>query len=156
MFGIGTVIGPIIGGALTENVTWRWCFYINLPVGAVTVLALLAVFHPPARRDEKLPLNEKIKKLDLVGTVLFIGAIIMVLIALQFGGNTYPWKSATIIGLFCGFGGLMLLFMAWQAHMGEEAMIPPRILMQRTVLTSCAATSFVFGSAFVTIYYIPE
>lgn len=154
--GISTISGPLIGGALTQRASWRWCFYINLPIGAVTAILLIALFHPPVRPNEQRPLLERMKKLDAVGALLFIPAIVMVLLALQWGGNEYPWKSATIIGLFCGFGGLFSVFVAWQVYQGDSAMIPLGLLARRTIVASSLTSMCVFGSLFVVIYYIPE
>ena len=154
--GISTISGPVIGGALTQAVSWRWCFYINLPIGTATAISLIALFHPPVRPNEQHPLIERAKKLDLVGAFLFAPSIIMALLALQWGGNQYPWRSATIIGLFCGFGGLLLVFVAWQMHKGDDAMIPLRLLGRRTIISTSLTSMCVFGSLFVIIYYIPE
>jgi MFS family permease len=154
--GISTISGPLIGGALTQRASWRWCFYINLPIGAITAIALIALFHPPIRTNEQKPLLERAKKLDLVGAFLFMPSIFMLLLALQWGGNEYPWKSATIIGLFCSFGGLFLAFVGWQVYKGDSAMIPLQLLGRRTIIASSLTSFFVFGSLFVVIYYIPE
>jgi MFS family permease len=154
--GISTISGPLIGGALTQKASWRWCFYLNLPIGAVTAIALVILFHPPIRPNEQQPLMERAKKLDLIGAFLFIPSIIMVLLALQWGGNEYPWNSATIIGLFCGFVALFVVFIAWQLHKGHGAMIPFQLLSRRTIISSSLTSMCVFGSLFVVIYYIPE
>ena len=155
-FGISTISGPLIGGSLTQRVTWRWCFYLNFPAGALTAIGLIALFHPPVRPSEQKPIFERIKTLDLIGALLFTPSIIMVLMALQWGGNTYAWHSATIIGLFCGFGGLIMVFVAWQLYKGQEAMIPLHFLTRRTIVATSLTSSFCFSSLFVVTYYLPE
>jgi hypothetical protein len=155
-FGIATIIGPVLGGVLTEHASWRWCFYINLPIGGVTFAFLVLFFHPPARVSDSTTLAQKLAKLDLFGALLFIPSIIMILLALQWGGTQYVWKSATIIGLFLGGGGLIAIFMAWQGFKGDNAMIPPRLMTQRTICMACFTNFFAMGAVLTSIYYLPE
>ncbi|KAK8124341.1 MFS transporter [Apiospora kogelbergensis] len=128
----GLLAGPLIGGALTEYTTWR--FYINLPCGAVIALFLLLVPMPHYRivGGGSYTLLQKLRKLDLIGFVLFTPAVIMLILALQRGGTYYPWASPTIIGLFCGAFGNLLVFLFWEHCRGAEAMIPP--------ITACATS----------------
>ena len=87
-----------MGGAFTQHLTWRWCFYINLPIGAVTAAGLVFLLRlKPAKRDGKVPLMAVIKMLDPVGNSIFVPAIICMLLALQWGGVTYAWSNARII-----------------------------------------------------------
>ena len=117
---------------------------------------MVVFFHPPIRPSEQQPVLERLKKLDLIGALLFLPTIVMVLLALQFGGNNFSWDSATVIGLFCGFGGLLLLFAAWQFYKGANAMIPLALLGRRTIIASSLTSSFVFSSTFIVVYYLPE
>ncbi|OCL15219.1 MFS general substrate transporter [Glonium stellatum] len=157
LYVLGTIIAPIIGGALTESVSWRWCFFINLPTGAVTIGSLLLFFNPPRKSDaRKLSMREKILQLDLIGCGLFIASIIMVLLALEWGGNQYPWSSPTVIGLFVGFGGGILGFGIWEFRKGDQAMIPFSVFRQRSLLFSVLFGFLLLGSYVIPAYYLPE
>ena len=79
----------------------------------------------------------------------------MFLLALQYGGVDYPWKSATVLGLFCGGGVTLLIFLLWERHIGDDAMIPLPVIRQRVVWTACLTMAFLFTSVFVTSYYLP-
>lgn len=154
---LGIVLGPLIGGALTQYTTWRWCFYINLPIGGLTAGVLLLINIPDrVMRDTGTPLISVIReKLDLLGFALFAPAAVQFLLALQWGGTTYPWNSATVIGLFCGAAGTLCVFLAWEYHKGDMAMIPFSIMKRRVVWCSCLAAFFFFGGMLSFTYYLP-
>ena len=146
LFGVATVSGPTIGGALTTKVSWRWCFYINLPCGAVTLIVLALFFKPPVRDTDKGTLREKILKLDIIGCAMFIPTIVMGLLALQWGGQEYPWNSATVIGLLCGSVGLAAVFLVWEWHKGDDAMIPFSVVLHRSIFLSCLFAACMMGA----------
>ncbi|KAF2804778.1 MFS general substrate transporter [Mytilinidion resinicola] len=155
-YGVATILGPLLGGVLTQHASWRWCFYINLPIGAVTFTFLTLFFHPPARNSDNVTVLQKLAKLDLIGAFLFIPSIIIILLALQWGGTRHAWKSVTIIGLILGGAGLLTVFASWQVHKGDNAMIPPRLITQRTIFTACFINFFAMGAVYTSIYYLPE
>ncbi|KAF8542650.1 major facilitator superfamily domain-containing protein [Trichophaea hybrida] len=144
IFGVTTIARPLIGVALSDHVSWRWCFYINLPAGAVTALLLMLFFRPRERKLASATHFQNIQKLDLIGCSLFMPACTMLLLALQWGGSRYLWNSAVVIGLFCGCVPLLGIFIGWQHHKGSEAMIPLGILSQRTVLSSCMGGALLY------------
>lgn len=133
-------------------------FFINLPIGAVAAVFLLLITIPDQNirnTDEKTSLLKTLGKLDLFGFVLFAPSATMVLMALQWGGTKYPWKSATIIGLFCGGFAMALVFLAWEYRVGDKAMIPFSMLRVRAVWASCVANMFFYGTMLIFSYYIP-
>ncbi|KAK9772113.1 hypothetical protein SCAR479_11276 [Seiridium cardinale] len=155
---LGLISGPLIGGALTEYSTWRWCFYMNLPIG-FAALALLVSIHVPDI-TAKAPFNkELIKKvipqLDLIGFALFVPAALMFLLALQWGGNDYPWNSPVVICLFWGAGFAAIAFIFWERRVGEKAMIPGSILRDRVAMCSAVQGMFLLGTVFTASYYFP-
>ncbi|THZ71906.1 MFS general substrate transporter [Aureobasidium pullulans] len=154
-FGIGIMLGPLLGGVLTQRATWRWCFYINPPIGAITVLFLVLFFHPPKSNGNSTA-TQKMASLDMVGLLLFAPATIMMLLALQWGGLQYAWGSATVIGLFVGSAVLVLVFALWQAYKGDDAMIPPRLFTKRVVFFACLTELFAMGTVYIAIFYLPQ
>ncbi|KAI9702669.1 MAG: hypothetical protein M1820_006053 [Bogoriella megaspora] len=155
IFGIGLVCGPIIGGTLTSQVSWRWCFWINLPVGALTIVCIIVLFRPAKHTSDNSSLRGRIASLDLFGSLLAIAVTVMLLLALQWGGVTFPWSHPTMIGLLVGSGAGALIFVLWQYHRGTEALMPLKIVCHRTVASTVASAFFQSGATFVAIFYLP-
>jgi hypothetical protein len=133
-------------------------FYINLPIGALSAIFLFLINIPDSLNKAKVK-NAKVlstlSKLDLVGFFLFTPFTIMFLLALEWGGIEYPWDSATIFGLFCGAGVILVIFATWEHHVGDEAMVPFSMLRKRVVWSSCLVAGFFSGCMFTSSYYLP-
>ncbi|KAH7032764.1 major facilitator superfamily-domain-containing protein [Microdochium trichocladiopsis] len=155
---IGMILGPILGGVFTEFVSWRWCFYINLPLGAFTAVCLVFIDIPDQVRKEPVSfelVRRLLPRFDLVGFALFAPAAVMGLLALQFGASTYGWSSPVVIGLFCGCAGAAALFVAWEHRMKDDAMMPFDVI-RRTAVWSCSINfSGIMSLAVVAGNYMP-
>ncbi|KAI3316472.1 major facilitator superfamily domain-containing protein [Xylariaceae sp. AK1471] len=155
-FGLASVLGPLLGGVFSETIGWRWCFYINLPIGGLSFFIILLLFQAPASAKPKTaPLIEKLLQLDLGGTSILLGSLISFLLALQYGGQLYPWTSARVIGLLAGSAALLVIFGLWEYWQDERAMMPPRLMRMRTMFVTGMVNLFLAGSYLVVVYFLP-
>ncbi|KAL0475181.1 major facilitator superfamily domain-containing protein [Neurospora intermedia] len=155
VWALASAIGPILGGTFTSKVTWRWCFYINLPISGVgmAILAFFLKLHNP-----RTPIRQGLMAVDWLGSVTIVGGTLMVLLGLEFGGVSYPWKSATVICLIV-FGILVIgIFGLIEWKVAKYPVIPMRLFKRRASVASllvCACQGFVFisGSYYLPLYF---
>ncbi|PSS25083.1 hypothetical protein M430DRAFT_96323 [Amorphotheca resinae ATCC 22711] len=154
---LGLVAGPLIGGAITSYSNWRWCFYINLPVGAVAAVAIILLRIP--QQTVKPPamtvLRQLHHKLDLIGFVLFAPAVLQLLLALQYGGNQFLWNSSRVIGLFCGSAATFVVWFLWNWRKGNGALLPPAMVGRTAVWTSGVYQGLLMSANYGGIYFLP-
>ena len=130
--------------------------YINLPIGAIAITAVSFFFKNPDRKHSKLTLSQKIGQIDLLGAFFLITSIVCLLLALQWGGVTYPWSDSKVWGCLLGFLLLIITFTSIQFWKGDKATLPPRILLrQRTVFACAFFSTFLAMALYVHIYYLP-
>jgi MFS family permease len=155
-YGISAVIGPLLGGVFTDKATWRWCFYINLPIGGLAAAIIFFFFHTPEdAKPAEASWKEKALQMDPVGIALIMGLITSFTLAMQYGGQTKPWNSSVVIGLLVGFFLFLIAFLVWEVFLGERAMVPPRLFKQRFLWAGAFFQFFFAGGYFLLLYYIP-
>jgi len=131
-----------------SQLTEHRCFYINLPIGAITLAVVVFLFKMPRSgqvKPEPATFMQRLMLFDPWGTLVFIPAIVSLLLALQWGGSKYPWRSGRIIALFVVFGILVIVFIGVQLWKQDQATIPPRLLKKRSIWSS-AFYAFAIGS----------
>ncbi|CAG8071260.1 unnamed protein product [Penicillium olsonii] len=153
---ISSVLGPLFGGLLVDGPGWRWCFWINLPIGGVVILLLFAsmTFSTPKTPAREQPLKEKLMHLDLLGTAIWALCLISLLLALQYGVQR-PWNDTTIIVLFCVSGASLPVFLFQQFKRTRQGLFPLRIIRRRNVWAACGLLSFLFATLGAIFYYLP-
>lgn len=138
---LSTVSGPLLGGVVTEALSWRWVFYVNLPLGALALVVTTFVLRPPAYRPERRPL-------DWLGGVLLSTGTAALILFTTWGGTTYPWLSAPIVGLVAASAVLLALFV-WAETRAADPLIPLHLLSRNTVVRVACPLTFVTGCLFV-------
>jgi hypothetical protein len=124
----------VIGGVFTTDVTWRWCFYINLPIGGVVMVVIFIILKPSEPSQKGLTIRQQLGQLDLLGEFFLLPCIVCLLLALQWGGSVYSWGDGRIIALFVLFGLLFIGFVTVQIWKPETATIPRRIISNRSII----------------------
>ncbi|TAK89672.1 DHA2 family efflux MFS transporter permease subunit [Patescibacteria group bacterium] len=146
LFGIASVVGPTLGGWLTDTFSWRWVFLVNLPVG-IAALAIASRTLPNITRDAH-------GKIDWLGSVGVAATVIPFLLALIWGGHEYAWNSPQILGLF-GLSAVMLPIFLWIEHTAADPLLPLRLFKERIFTLGNIIVMLGFLSMFGAVLYIP-
>jgi MFS family permease len=159
VWGIGIILGPVVGGAFVESrATWRWAFYINLCVAAL--FAPIYLWGIPSWKPRKGERTVNlIREFDIIGSILVVGAIITGIMAIQFGGTLYAWNSGTTIALFVLSGVLFIIFGLQQTYTvltnTTNRMFPIQFMRNFNAVLLFMVAAAINTSGFIPIYYIP-
>ncbi|MGO4456088.1 MDR family MFS transporter [Streptomyces sp. M-16] len=146
VFGATSVLGPLLGGLFVDHLTWRWVFYINLPIGLVALVVIAAVLRIPARSSKHT--------IDYLGTALIASVATCLVLVASLGGTTWAWASSQIIGLAV-LGAVLLVAFVLVERRAAEPVLPLKLFRIRT-FTLCSVISFIVGFAmFGAMVYLP-
>ncbi|MFO7279054.1 MAG: MDR family MFS transporter [Thermoanaerobacterales bacterium] len=146
VFGLSSVAGPLIGGFLTEHASWRWVFYVNLPIGLVA-LVVTSIVLPASIRRERV-------RIDWLGTTVLSAAIVCLVLVTTWGGNEHAWGSPLIVGLSAAAVVLGVVFVLVERRV-EEPAIPLRLFRNRTFNIASAVSLIIGAGMFGAISYLP-
>lgn len=147
VFAFSSVVGPVAGGFFVDNLSWRWAFYINIPVGIIALVVTSSVLRLPARRVEH--------KIDFLGAALLVGSVSPLLIAAEWGGREYDWGSSMILGLLAVSAIGVTLFI-FQERRASEPILPLRLFANQRVSLACGALFVVGLAMFGAIVFLPQ
>lgn len=146
VFGTSSIMGPLLGAFITDSIGWEWIFYVNVPIGIVSFIFIMTAY-------KESPAHTK-QKIDWTGAATLVGAIICLMFGLELGGQTYPWDSPQILGLFAGFLVLFIVFLFAETR-AAEPIISFQMFRKRLFASSNLVALFYGATFIVATIYIP-
>ncbi|TGJ81690.1 hypothetical protein E0Z10_g7078 [Xylaria hypoxylon] len=155
VFGIALTLGPFIGGSIVATTTWRWIFYLNLPIGGAALILLFIFLQ--VHYDDDAPLSQKLKRIDLLGNLVLVASVVSALFALAYAGSTYSWGSYhVLVPLILGLFGLVVFRYTQVGRIAAtEPVMPPRLFQHRTSVIIAINTFINSGLTFWCLFFLP-
>lgn len=151
---VGAALGPFIGGIIVQTTTWRWVFYLNLPIGGAALVALYIFLHVGYKKEGTT--MQSLKRVDWLGNAVFVTAVTAILLALTWGGTIYAWSSFRIIlPLILGFVGLAGFQLFESSKFCREPTMPPQLYQNRTSVTAFGLTFIHAMLTYWVLYFLP-
>jgi EmrB/QacA subfamily drug resistance transporter len=147
VLGFSTIFGPMLGGYLTDALSWRWCFFIIIPIGVIIIGFFIFMF-------PRLQISETRHRVDYEGVVVLSLAVVSLVLAMNWGGANYAWTSPVIIGLFV-FVAVMLAIFVLVEKRAQEPIIPMDLFRNRVVVVSSVVSFLIGASFFPAVNFIP-